>query len=190
MLLINPVLKSIVFLSLLFFKEPENGNRQEATEIAVNVFSIIKPGEPLRLTINGESQQSIVKETAARFRFQKKFIGPVRITIAFKDRNWETNASLNGISFIKMDLAQNGISVLEFAELTLRSKNGSLDMWINGESEGTTPPDVIRTVEPGVEHTIEWKRNGATKCDMKVTLDSGNRRIYTCDTSNGKISEG
>lgn len=107
--------------------------------------------------------------------------------IGNRSLRWRGTINLGGSRQLEVQPDAAGATIIEWPALTLQAKTGSLDVSVNGRSEGTTATTL--GVEPNKDHVIVWRRGNNTVCRHTVKLPAAVSRVFVCDSATGGVSE-
>jgi hypothetical protein len=114
------------------------------------------------------------KDTSSKLRVEYSLVG-------FQPKNWEGNFKLIGSEKISIALGSEGnLSLRQWPKVEFEFSGSVADIKIDGKVIGST--FCAKTLEPDVDHTIEWVKTGNVHCSKTIRLTFNQKRRYTCNS--------
>jgi hypothetical protein len=101
--------------------------------------------------------------------------------VGFEPKNWEGDFKLIGSERASIALNSQGhLSLKQWPKVEFEFSGSVADVKIDGKIIGGTL--CMKTLEPDVDHTIEWVKTGNVHCSKTIRLTFNQKRRYTCNS--------
>lgn len=96
---------------------------------------------------------------------------------------WEGSFKFIGSDKSELILKEGGdFSIFQWPKVEIQNAASKAEIFVNGESWGDTY--LSRTIQPNIEHSIQWVKAGKVTCIKTIKLSYNQKRRFTCNSDN------